>query len=41
VSKIAPDFPDPNEKYFNKDSINPTQDIKIGEDPNASPFKKN
>lgn len=41
VSPITQDFPTPNEKYFNTNSINPTQDIKIGEDPNANPFKKN
>lgn len=32
------DVPPTDSKYFNKDSINPTKLIQIGEDPNASPF---
>lgn len=38
VSPISSDFPLPNTKYFNEDSLNPTQEIKIGEDSNSSPF---
>jgi len=44
VEKVAPlssEFKLPNTKYFNSKSINPTQEIKIGEDPNVSPFKNN
>lgn len=38
VSPITADFPTPNEKYFNRNSINPTQEIQIGDDNNQSPF---
>lgn len=38
VEPISSDFPLPNKKYFNEDSLNPTQEIKIGEDSNTSPF---
>jgi len=38
VAPISSDFPLPNTKYFNNDSLNPTQEIKIGEDSNTSPF---
>jgi hypothetical protein len=38
VEPISADFPLPNTKYFNNDSLNPTQVIKIGEDNNNSPF---
>lgn len=38
VEAISADFPLPNTKYFNEDSLNPTQEIKIGEDNNTSPF---
>lgn len=38
VSPISSDFPLPNKNYFNEDSLNPTQEIKIGEDSNTSPF---
>lgn len=44
VEKVVPlssEFPLPNAKYFNSKSINPTQEIKIGEETNVSPFKKN
>ena len=40
VEPITADFQIPDSKFFNKDSINPTQLIKIGEDPNKAPFKK-
>lgn len=38
VEPISADFPLPNEKYFNNGSLNPTQEIKIGEDNNQNPF---
>lgn len=38
VDPISADFPLPNTKYFNEDSVNPTQEIKIGEDSNNTPF---
>ena len=36
VSVISKDFPTPaaNDKFFNKNSINPTKQIQIGENPN-------
>lgn len=40
VESISADFPLPNTKYFNENSLNPTQEIKIGEDNNESPFKE-
>lgn len=39
VAPLSSNFPLPNKKYFNSNSINPTQEIKIGEDPNANPFQ--
>lgn len=44
VEAISPDFKLPDNKYFNKDSINPTQRITIGNNDNGTPFndaKKN
>lgn len=38
VSPISDDFPLPNAKYFNEDSLNPTQEITIGDDSNNAPF---
>ncbi len=38
VDPISADFPLPNTKYFNEKSLNPTQEIKIGDDSNNSPF---
>ncbi len=36
VSVISKDFPTPaaNDKFFNKNSINPTKQIQIGDNPN-------
>jgi len=36
VSVISKEFPTPaaNDKFFNKNSINPTKQIQIGENPN-------
>ncbi len=41
VDLISADFdtPEQNDKYFNSKANNPTQLIKIGEDPNTDPFK--
>lgn len=38
VAPISADFPLPNTKYFNENSLNLTQEIKIGEDSNSTPF---
>lgn len=40
VGPITSEFNQPSEKYFNKDSTNPTQLIQIGEDPNQQPFRE-
>ena len=41
VDKITSDFAEPDAKYFNKDSINPTQTIQIGDNANTKPFNGN
>lgn len=38
VEAITTDFPTPDKRYFNPESINPTQLIQIGDNPNAQPF---
>lgn len=38
VEAITSDFKQPDERYFNVYSINPTQIIRIGDNPNSSPF---
>lgn len=38
VESIDTSFIRPSEKFFNKDSINPTKQIKISEGQNNSPF---
>jgi hypothetical protein len=38
VEEITSDFSDPPVKYFNANSINPTQLIIIGGAPNPNPF---
>lgn len=38
VQKITSDFPEPNKKYFNDKSVNPTQLITIGNNTNTKPF---
>lgn len=38
VPAIVADFPTPDSRYFNKDSINPTQLIQIGNNNNQNPF---
>jgi hypothetical protein len=40
VEKITADFSQPDAKYFNPNAINPTQLIRIGENPNPQPFKR-
>lgn len=39
VDVIGPDFTQPSTKYFNANSVNPTQQIQIGENNNPNPFK--
>lgn len=41
VGPISSEFQRPPKEYFNQDSINPTQEIKIGEDENSNPFENN
>ena len=38
VDVITADFPQPPPKYFNADSVNPTQQIEIGTGTNPNPF---
>jgi hypothetical protein len=38
VDVITADFPQPPSKYFNADSVNPTQTIEIGGNNNPNPF---
>lgn len=38
VEEIKPQFSPPPAKYFNANSINPTQLITIGGEPNPNPF---
>jgi hypothetical protein len=38
VEPITTDFSTPDKKYFNSESVNPTQLIQIGDNPNAQPF---
>lgn len=40
VEAISSDFKQPDSKYFNKNSIDPTQVIKIGDNTNNQPFNK-
>lgn len=41
VEPISSDFKLPDKKYFNDQSIDPTQLIKIGDSNNAQPFSSN
>jgi hypothetical protein len=41
VDVITTDFQPPSDKYFNEDSIDPTQLIKIGGNNNENPFNGN
>lgn len=38
VDPITPEFNQPDPKYFNTDSIDPTKLIKIGDNTNPTPF---
>lgn len=38
VELISADFPSADVRYFNKDSVDPTQLIQIGDQNNAVPF---
>ena len=38
VQPITTDFTSPSNKYFNNNSIDPTQTIQIGQGTNPSPF---
>lgn len=39
IDPITAEFKTPDTKYFNNDSINPTQQIRIGENQNDQPFR--
>ena len=39
VEPITADFPQPDDQYFNEQSINPTQTITIGDGQNQQPFQ--
>ncbi len=41
VEKISSEFSTPDKKFFNKDAINPTQTIQIGDNSNTKPFNGN
>lgn len=41
VGAINSEFQRPPKEYFNQDSVNPTREITIGEDPNSKPFQEN
>lgn len=38
VESVSPSFQTPDTKYFNSNSIDPTQNIQIGNDNNQNPF---
>jgi hypothetical protein len=38
VTPISSEFSEPNKKYFNAESVNPTQLIQIGNGENTQPF---
>lgn len=38
IDAIESSFNQPDKRYFNQESINPTQLIQIGDSPNAQPF---
>lgn len=41
VEPISADFPEPDKRFFNEESVNPTQLIRIEENANQSPFNTN
>jgi len=38
VEAITNEFTEPDKRYYNKDSVNPTEPIQIGKDQNQQPF---
>lgn len=38
VTEVNPEFQMPSNKYYNQNSVNPTQLIQIGENNNENPF---
>lgn len=40
VDKITDEFQEPDKKYFNNTSVNPTQNIRIGDVQNPTPFNQ-
>lgn len=38
VQAISPEFPQPDPRYFNANSIDPTKNITIGDNQNSQPF---
>lgn len=40
VTAITPEFNEPEKKYFNDQSINPSQIIRIGDNANQLPFNQ-
>lgn len=38
ISAINSDFKEPDKRFFNDKSVNPTQTIRIGENANNQPF---
>ena len=40
VIAITPDFNEPDKKYFNSSSVDPTQIIRIGDNSNQTPFNQ-
>jgi hypothetical protein len=38
VDAITSEFPKPNEKYFNNQSVDPAQPVQIGDGNNPNPF---
>lgn len=41
VEVITSDFQRPPSQYFNSESVNPTQEIRIGQDEGSNPFSGN
>lgn len=41
VQPITADFPKPDPRYFNAESVNPTLNITIGDGQNQQPFQSN
>jgi hypothetical protein len=40
ITAIVPDFVQPDKRYFNSNSVDPTQIIRIGENTNQKPFNQ-